>query len=74
MFSTFEHISSVIMKTEFEIGQEVWVIYNSRPRKGEVFNIVISEEGICYAIGLFGNRYEDQIGATKEELKDKIFK
>ena len=64
------------MKTEFDIGQEVWFLGCGDIRQCKVRKILIFEDKtIDYEFKVSPERRsEDQIGATKEELKNKIFK
>ena len=67
------------MKTKFRIGQDVWIIWCNEPRLVKVEEIKITRcNDVFYGISISGtpmdNRYnEEHIGATIEELKDKIF-
>ncbi len=76
----------MLIKTKFELGQEVWVMMNNRPIKLFIHIIKITAGlnndkkviyGIEYNLGngsQGGNFREDAIHATKEDLKNSIFK
>ena len=62
------------MKAEFNLKQEVWFLHQNTPQNAKVVKIIISKEGISYTLGLFASRDECEVGASKEELKNKLFK
>ena len=68
------------MKTEFEIGQEVWIIWCNEPKLVKVEEINITRHNdVFYTISIndtsMNNKYnEEHIGYCKEFLKNKIFK
>ena len=68
------------MKTEFDIGQEVWILYSFGPRLVKVQEINIIESNDIYYVllkngSLIHQTYkEEYIGVTKEDLKNKLFK
>ena len=71
------------MKTEFDIGQEVWIIWVNEPMIVIVKEITVSQTNtISYifktlngiSLGSNSSYKEEFVGATKEELKNKIFK
>ena len=76
----------MIIENKFEPRQEVWVMQNNKPIKLFVDSINInigldSDKKIKYGItynlfnGSFGGRFkENEIYATKEDLKNSIFK
>lgn len=76
----------MIIKTKFEPGQEVWIMQDNKPIKLFVYsiNIIASLDfdkkityGIIYnlADGCFRSKFkENEIYATKEDLKNSIFK
>ena len=63
------------MKAEFNLKQEVWFMHESIPIHREVWKRIEEEgEGTTYVFKFHGSRKEEYVGATKEELKNKIFK
>lgn len=75
----------MIIKTKFEPGQEVWVMQDNKPIKLTIKCINISanlniSNQIIYEITYiltntaFGDKFrEDEIHATKEDLKNSLF-
>ena len=76
----------MIIEIKYNPGQEVWVMKDNKPLKLFVHTIAINaginnDKKITYGIlynlanGLQGGKFkEDDIYATKEDLKNSIFK
>ena len=63
------------MKTKFEIGQYVWIMYVDAPHRLRINEIRIdADKCIAYSFdGVVVSRPEHEIGETKEELMNIVF-
>ena len=70
------------MKIEYELGEEVWVLHDNKPKRGFVYSIVLTfEKEPLYNVYNskvggsmhYGDFNADKIGSTKRELLEKIF-
>ena len=67
------------IETKYDIGQEVWALdFFDRPKKGEIQSIgtlnckVKERDYVSYYIHGIGNRKEQEISSTKEELLESL--
>lgn len=60
------------IKTQFNIGDLVWVVINSKAAEIEVVAISVTKDGIFYGESRYGMHHESECFATKPELLEYV--